>query len=170
MLPFAVSRSCAPIDVLVGPRMCSPEVNSTLSTESDRFSGHGSSHPSSFQVPCSRGLNSPSLFPNSPNFAMSRSRAFNQLDQQMWIGYDGPLTNGDASHLLVVPESRPDDIKILQQNGSSESLIEPPDSFKNKTNEVVPPEMPPLKIGGNGKSGLTQSCNWGWQGQGISYH
>ncbi|VDD80303.1 unnamed protein product [Mesocestoides corti] len=156
-----MSHSCTTTDGLGGTRMCSPAVNSSLSTESDRFSGRASSHPSSFQP----------LFPTSPNCHRTQTCADKQPGQQMWIGYDGPLTNGDASHLLVPPGGGND--KPHARTGSFESLIEPPESFKNQSQPVepvdsVPPGMPPLTL--DAPSALTQSYSWGWQEPGVSYH
>lgn len=172
LLPYQGPHNCCPPENFsVGPRICSPAVNSTLSTESDRFSGHASSHPSSFQ---------PIYQSNSGNCISSHSiRQKSQQNQPLWMGYDeGPApTLLDTSH----PDNMIQDINSIENNIpnippnalSFESLIEPPDSFKTGPPstgmplEAVPPRMAQLRrleksINGNGE--------WNWQEEEFSEH
>lgn len=132
-------HNCGPSDNFsVGPRVCSPAVNSTVSTESDRFSGHASSHPSSFQ-PIS-----------SSNGGNCTSRQKFSLHQPLWMGYDEgpaptPIETLNHAHMTnKIADIPPTAI-------SFESLIEPPDSFKNRpptagmSMETVPPRMAQLR-------------------------
>ncbi|KAM7536846.1 hypothetical protein Aperf_G00000087335 [Anoplocephala perfoliata] len=139
LLPYQMSHNCGPSDNFsVGPRVCSPAVNSTVSTESDRFSGHASSHPSSFQPLC----------PNNGGNCTFRQKS--PQNQPLWMGYDEgpaptPIENSNHAH------SANNIADIPPTAISFESLIEPPDSFKNRPPssgmpmEAVPPRMAQLR-------------------------
>ncbi|VDM34689.1 unnamed protein product [Hydatigera taeniaeformis] len=148
LLPYSVPHTCVPTESFsVAPRMCSPAVNSSLSTESDRFSGQASSHPSSFQP----------LYPSSgaAHISPPSLRRQNQLhtthpQQQLWVGYDeSPVTSAEASNPLLMTQGV-EDLQVAV-SASFESLIEPPESFKNhpKSTELlmdtVPPRMAQLR-------------------------
>ncbi|VDO15002.1 unnamed protein product [Rodentolepis nana] len=172
LLPYQTPHNCCPPENFsVGPRICSPAVNSTLSTESDRFSGNASSHPSSFQ---------PIYQPNSGSCVSPHNiRHKSQLNQPLWMGYD------ECPALTLLDTPLPDnmiqdingignDISNIHPNAMSfESLIEPPDSFKTGPPsigmplEAVPPRMAQLRrleksINGNGE--------WNWQEGEFSEH
>ncbi|KAH9282047.1 hypothetical protein ECG_05253 [Echinococcus granulosus] len=163
LLPFSVPHNRAPTESFsVAPRVCSPAVNSSVSTESDRFSGQASSHLSSFQ-PLYPSSGAVYISPRSP-------RRQNQLhversQQQLWVGYDeSPVTSVDASnHLLVAKE--PEDPQAIV-SASFESLIEPPESFKNRPSssellmDAVPPRMAELRRLEKSYEG---NQSWTWQ-------
>ena len=139
------------------PRMRSPAVNSAVSTESDRFSGQVSSQPSSFQP----------LYPASGNGCISPRSLHQQRREPLWIGYDEGMAenNGEALDRMKPPS--------MNKSVSFESLIEPPESFKNRAPssgfnmDQVPPRMAQLRR-------LEKSCDgvgsWNWQEGEFSEH
>ncbi|KAL5104875.1 hypothetical protein TcWFU_002762 [Taenia crassiceps] len=163
LLPFSVPHTCVQTESFaVASRMCSPAVNSSLSTESDRFSGQASSHPSSFQP----------LYPSSGAAHVSpRSlRRQNQLQttqpqQQLWVGYDeSPVASIEASNHPLVAQEVED--PQAAASASFESLIEPPESFKNHPPstellmDTVPPCMAQLRRPEKAYEGKQ---SWMWQ-------
>lgn len=166
LLPFTIPHTCAAVEnFAVGPRVRSPAVNSSLSTESDRFSGQASSHPSSFQP----------IYPSVSACISHRSllpQTTQQTSEQLWIGYDeGPITPMETSNHLGATQESGNGPAVA--SASLESLIEPPESFKNHSPSSsllmnsVPPQMAQLRR-------LEKSCNgnggWSWQeGQYIDH-